>query len=128
MVCSKCQKLTKKTALATPDVKKKSEIYHGSSAASKGAEKGGTTLASSGISKVRTAQLIRMRTGAWSNRASSQSKLLSKSAKNPYAQYSSSCTKCKTKVSQGYSYCQSCAYQKDCELGRSLLHTIRVAC
>lgn len=42
-----------------------------------------------------------------------QSKLVSKSAKNPYAQYSSSCSKCKTKVSQGFTYCQSCAYQND---------------
>lgn len=55
MVCSKCQKLTKKTTLATPEVKKKSEIYHGSSATSKGAEKG-TTLASAGVSKVRAAR------------------------------------------------------------------------
>lgn len=34
MVCAKCQKLTKGTTLATPGVKKKSEIYHGSAAAS----------------------------------------------------------------------------------------------
>lgn len=39
-----------------------------------------------------------------------QSKLLSKAAKNPYAQYSSSCSKCKTKVGQGFTYCQRCAY------------------
>ncbi|SPN98505.1 uncharacterized protein DNG_01550 [Cephalotrichum gorgonifer] len=88
MVCSKCQKLTK-TTLATPDVKKKSEIYYGSSTSAKGLDKKSTTLANAG------------------------SKLLSKSAKNPYAQYSSSCSKCKTKVSQGFSYCQACAYQKD---------------
>jgi hypothetical protein len=38
---------------------------------------------------------------------------LSKNAKNPYAQYSSSCTKCKTKVAQGFTYCQRCAYTSD---------------
>lgn len=93
MVCSKCQKLTKGTTLATPQVKKKSEMYYGSAASSsKTTDKKTTTLANAGISK---------------------SKLLSKTAKNPYAQYSSSCTKCKTKVSQGFSYCQSCAYQAD---------------
>lgn len=118
MVCSKCQKLTRKTTLATPEVKKKSEIYHGSSTTSKGAEKG-STLSSAGVSKVCTARLYPDVGRAFVNGVFVQSKLLSKSAKNPYAQYSSSCTKCKTKVSQGYTYCQSCAYQKDCELGRN---------
>ncbi|PSR76284.1 microtubule-associated protein [Coniella lustricola] len=89
MVCAKCQKLTKGTTLATPGVKKKSEIYHGSSAASSSKS---ATQGQSGIGK---------------------SKLLSKSAKNPYAQYSSSCTKCKTKISQGHTYCNKCAYQAD---------------
>lgn len=54
MVCSKCQKLSKKTTLATPDVKKKSEIYYGSPASSsKSSDKKSSTLANSGISKVR---------------------------------------------------------------------------
>ncbi|PKS11948.1 hypothetical protein jhhlp_001244 [Lomentospora prolificans] len=95
MVCSKCQKLTKGTTLVTPQVKKKSEMYYGSAASSKSTDKKTTTLANAG------------------------SKLLSKSAKNPYAQYSSSCSKCKTKVSQGFTYCQSCAYQSDGEKSRS---------
>ncbi|EFY90208.1 hypothetical protein J3458_007241 [Metarhizium acridum] len=93
MVCTKCQKLSK-TTLATPDVKKKSEMYYGSPAASSSKPSGSksTTLGQSGVVK---------------------SKLLSKSAKNPYAQYSSSCTKCKAKVSQGHSLCQTCAYKND---------------
>ncbi|KAK3996081.1 microtubule-associated protein CRIPT-domain-containing protein [Cladorrhinum sp. PSN332] len=88
MVCAKCQKLTK-TTLATPGVKKKSEMYHGSPASSSSSSKS-ATLGQTGISK---------------------SKLLSKAAKNPYAQYSSTCTKCKTKISQGHTYCHKCAYQ-----------------
>ncbi|KAK1769267.1 microtubule-associated protein CRIPT-domain-containing protein [Phialemonium atrogriseum] len=92
MVCNKCQKLSK-TTLATPGVKKKSDIYHGSPASSSStSEKKSATLGQTGISK---------------------SKLLSKSAKNPYAQYSSTCTKCKTKVSQGHKYCHKCAYQSN---------------
>ncbi|CAN8096409.1 unnamed protein product [Discula destructiva] len=89
MVCGKCQKLSKGTTLATPGVKKKAEIYHGSAtvSASKTPTQGQT-----GIGK---------------------SKLLSKGAKNPYAQYSSSCTKCKSKISQGHSYCNKCSYQSD---------------
>ncbi|CAI0653130.1 hypothetical protein CGCF415_v009448 [Colletotrichum fructicola] len=91
MVCAKCQKLGKGgTTLATPSVKKKSEIYHGSATSSASSSK--ATLGSTGIGK---------------------SKLLSKAAKNPYAQYSSACSKCKTKVSQGHALCQSCAYRAD---------------
>ncbi|KAK3692862.1 microtubule-associated protein CRIPT-domain-containing protein [Podospora appendiculata] len=87
MVCAKCQKLTK-TTLATPGVKKKSEMYHGSAASSSSAaDKKSATAAPNGISK---------------------SKLLSKAAKNPYAH---SCTKCKVKVSQGYMYCNNCAFK-----------------
>ncbi|KAF3770481.1 hypothetical protein M406DRAFT_245833 [Cryphonectria parasitica EP155] len=91
MVCAKCQKLAKGTTLATPGVKKKSEMYHGSPAASSSAA-ASSSKSASGIGK---------------------SKLLSKNAKNPYAQYSSSCTKCKTKITQGHSYCNKCAYQAD---------------
>ncbi|KAK4043984.1 microtubule-associated protein CRIPT-domain-containing protein [Parachaetomium inaequale] len=96
MVCAKCQKLNK-TTLATPSVKKKTEMYYGSpasassSASASGAKKS-ATLGQSGISK---------------------SKLLSKAAKNPYAQYSSSCGRCKTKVSQGHTLCNQCAYRAD---------------
>ncbi|KAG5915475.1 hypothetical protein E4U42_008046 [Claviceps africana] len=93
MVCGKCQKLSK-TTLATPEVKKKSEMYYGSPAGSSTKPSGSkpATIGQSGVVK---------------------SKLLSKSAKNPYAQYSSSCAKCKTKVAQGHSLCQTCAYKND---------------
>ncbi|AEO57744.1 hypothetical protein MYCTH_2304289 [Thermothelomyces thermophilus ATCC 42464] len=101
MVCAKCQKLNK-TVLATPGVKKKSEMYYGSPASSTststssssqaGAAKKSATLGQTGVSK---------------------SKLLSKAAKNPYAQYSSSCTRCKAKISQGHTYCNQCAYRAD---------------
>lgn len=57
MVCAKCQKLSKGTTLATPDVKKKSEMYYGSSAgtgsSSKGAGTKSATLGQNGIGKVR---------------------------------------------------------------------------
>ena len=97
MVCAKCQKLNK-TTLATPGVKKKAEMYYGSPASSSSASgKKSTTLGQTGISK---------------------SKLLSKAAKNPYAQYSSACTRCKTKVSQGHTFCNQCAYRSDCEFDR----------
>ncbi|PFH58797.1 hypothetical protein XA68_13189 [Ophiocordyceps unilateralis] len=92
MVCAKCQKL-KSTTLATPEVKKKSDIYYGSPAsASSSKTTKSTTLGQTGIAK---------------------SKLLSKSAKNPYAQYASSCTKCKTRITQGHTFCHTCAYQND---------------
>ncbi|KAL2024397.1 hypothetical protein VTK56DRAFT_8208 [Thermocarpiscus australiensis] len=90
MVCAKCQKV-KKTTLATPEVKKKSEMYYGSPASSTSSlDKKSATLGQTGVSK---------------------SKLLSKAAKNPYAQYSSSCSRCKTKISQGHTYCNQCAYR-----------------
>ncbi|TEA22205.1 hypothetical protein C8034_v002136 [Colletotrichum sidae] len=91
MVCAKCQKLGKSgTTLATPSVKKKSEMYHGSAASTASSSK--ATLGNTGVGK---------------------SKLLSKAAKNPYAQYSSACSKCKTKCSHGHALCQSCAYRAD---------------
>ncbi|PHH63975.1 hypothetical protein CDD81_5194 [Ophiocordyceps australis] len=95
MVCAKCQKLSKGTTLATPGVKKKSDMYYGSPAtasSSKSAASKSATIGQTGIGK---------------------SKLLSKSAKNPYAQYSSSCTKCKTKITQSHTYCNTCAYKND---------------
>ena len=53
MVCSKCEKLAK-TTLATPGVKKKSEMYYGSPAgSSKGSDKKpSATLGQNGIGKV----------------------------------------------------------------------------
>lgn len=53
MVCSRCQKLAKGTALATPAVKKKSEMYHGSSASK-------PTLGQTGVGKVLTASLAQL--------------------------------------------------------------------
>lgn len=54
MVCAKCQKLSKATALATPDVKKKSEMYYGSPAGSnsKGVGTKSATIGQNGIGKV----------------------------------------------------------------------------
>jgi hypothetical protein len=72
MVCAKCQKLAKSTTtLATPAVKKKSDMYYGSpaSSSSAGSVKKPATLGQTGVTK---------------------SKLLSKAAKNPYAQYARS--------------------------------------
>ncbi|KAI4146925.1 MAG: hypothetical protein LQ341_001940 [Variospora aurantia] len=50
MVCAKCQKQLKSTALATPAVKKKTEMYYGSPTGSSGriektASTGGSTAA-----------------------------------------------------------------------------------
>ncbi|KAL5360125.1 PDZ-binding protein, partial [Aspergillus floccosus] len=104
MVCAKCQKKLKSTELATPGVKRKSEMYYGSPATSgggAGGESKKSTLGNTGIGK---------------------SKLLSSKAKNPYAAYASSCDLCKTKTEQGKKYCQRCAYQKNaCPMcGKSL--------
>ena len=95
MVCAKCQRSLQKTTLATPGVKRKSDLYYGSPAGDKkSSSTAGTTssatLGATGIGK---------------------SKLLSKAAKNPYAAYSNSCAKCKTKIDRGHKYCQSCAYK-----------------
>ncbi|KAI9930472.1 hypothetical protein ASPWEDRAFT_106882 [Aspergillus wentii DTO 134E9] len=95
MVCSKCQKKLKSTELATPGVKRKSEMYYGSPSTTLGG--GGesskkATLGSTGIGK---------------------SKLLTSKAKNPYAAYASACENCKTKTEQGKKFCQRCAYQKN---------------
>jgi cysteine-rich PDZ-binding protein len=52
MVCTKCQKL-QSTKLATPEVKKKSEIYFGSPASSsKSNDKKSATLGQNGVGKV----------------------------------------------------------------------------
>ncbi|RQM06367.1 hypothetical protein DH86_00001168 [Scytalidium sp. 3C] len=52
MVCAKCQKVMKATTLATPGVKKKSEIYYGSPASSsKDSGKTSATVGSSGVTK-----------------------------------------------------------------------------
>lgn len=56
MVCAKCQKVSKSTTLATPGVKKKSEIYFGSAASSSSKRgektKSSATAGNSGIGKV----------------------------------------------------------------------------
>ncbi|KAH6687305.1 cript family protein [Plectosphaerella plurivora] len=99
MVCTKCQKLGRGgTTLATPSVKKKSEIYHGSPASGSGGIKTATT---GGATKSATLG----QTGI------GKSKLLSKAAKNPYAAYASACGKCKKSVAQGHAFCHACAYR-----------------
>ncbi|MCJ1452120.1 hypothetical protein MMC28_002462 [Mycoblastus sanguinarius] len=54
MVCAKCQKLQKKTELATPAVKRKNEMYYGSPTLSNSVagSKPSATLGSTGIGKV----------------------------------------------------------------------------
>lgn len=56
MVCAKCQKLQKKTELATPGVKRRNEMYYGSPASSttSAGDKSRTsaTLGTTGIGKV----------------------------------------------------------------------------
>ncbi len=53
MVCTKCAKLATGTKLATPGVKRKSDMYYGSPAStSAGAEKKSATLGQSGVGKV----------------------------------------------------------------------------
>lgn len=54
MVCSKCQKKVKSTELATPGVKRKSEMYYGSPATTSGGEnsRSKATLGGTGVSKV----------------------------------------------------------------------------
>lgn len=61
MVCAKCQKKLKATELATPGVKRKSEMYYGSPSSTLGgggdakAKSGkGPTLGNTGVSKVCT--------------------------------------------------------------------------
>ncbi|OBT49602.1 hypothetical protein VE04_09701 [Pseudogymnoascus sp. 24MN13] len=100
MVCAKCQKLTKPTSPATPGVKKKSEMYYGSPAGTKTASAG-----SSGVGKSTSATLGQTSIG--------KSKLLSASAKNPYAAYAAKCTgkECVTKIESGRKYCNKCAYR-----------------
>ncbi|APA15199.1 hypothetical protein sscle_14g099690 [Sclerotinia sclerotiorum 1980 UF-70] len=96
MVCAKCQKKSSgTTSLATPEVKKKNDMYFGSpagSSSSKAGTKTSATLGNNGIGK---------------------SKLLSKAARNPYATYSTTCTgkECSTKIDQGRKYCLKCSYK-----------------
>lgn len=52
MVCAKCQRLLKATELATPGVKRKSEMYYGSHATVADKRKPSATQGNSGISKV----------------------------------------------------------------------------
>ena len=60
MVCAKCQKKLKSTELATPGVKRKSEMYYGSPATTVGGGgdatskvKGKATMGNTGVGKVR---------------------------------------------------------------------------
>ena len=58
MVCTKCQKVVKKTELATPGVKRKNDMYYGSPTSSTAAgsahnkSKASATLGSTGVAKV----------------------------------------------------------------------------
>ena len=58
MVCIKCQKVQKKTELATPGVKRKNDMYYGSpatsvpSGSSVGKNKTSATLGHNGVGKV----------------------------------------------------------------------------
>ncbi|KAF7117981.1 hypothetical protein CNMCM5793_007350 [Aspergillus hiratsukae] len=116
MVCAKCQKKLKSTELATPGVKRKSEMYYGSPAATLGGGGGAGAGAGAGPATGTKSKPTLGNTGI------GKSKLLSSKAKNPYAAYSSSCELCKTKTEQGRKYCQRCAYQKNaCPMcGKSL--------
>ena len=63
MVCSKCQRLSKSTTLATPNVKKKSEMYYGSPAgSSQSVDKSkSATVGNNGIGKVGARSAINLR-------------------------------------------------------------------
>ncbi len=115
MVCSKCQKQMKKTELATPGVKHRNDMYYGSPAAGKTGSsdksKASATLGTSGIGKVIEFDVSGKLHDSKLIGVPLQSKLLSKSAKNPYNAYSSSCSTCKTKTEQGRSYCHRCAFK-----------------
>lgn len=56
MVCAKCQKVQKKTELATPGVKRKNDIYYGSPSSSTSGKSTGSkpsaTLGNTGVGKV----------------------------------------------------------------------------
>lgn len=57
MVCAKCQKISKKTELATPSVKRKNDLYYGSPASTSvgnsDKSKTSATLRNNGVGKVR---------------------------------------------------------------------------
>lgn len=111
MVCSKCQRTLQKTTLATPGVKQKNDMYHGCPAGSKTTSSliSSATLGNTGIGK---------------------SKLLSKNAKNPYAVYSSTCSKCKARCTAGHKLCQRCAYKagngKNCSISALSLSDVDI--
>ncbi|KAL4931914.1 cysteine-rich PDZ-binding protein [Aspergillus undulatus] len=118
MVCAKCQKKLKSTELATPGVKRKSEMYYGSPSTVSGSGGAGGT-GTSASTKGGAASAFKPTLG---NTGVSKNKLLSSKAKNPYAAYSSSCDVCKTKTEAGRKFCQRCAYQRNaCPMcGKSL--------
>jgi hypothetical protein len=96
MVCAKCARLsTNKTTLATSTVTRKSD-----------------TLTSSGISYTsKPGRLTSATSAAQGPSGIGKSKLLSASARNPYAAYAASCEKCKVKVQQGHKFCHKCSYK-----------------
>ncbi|KAI9375619.1 PDZ-binding protein [Aspergillus egyptiacus] len=119
MVCAKCQKKLKATELATPGVKRKSEMYYGSPSTTLG---GGSGSGSGGAGTGTATAAASKGKSTLGSTGVSKNKLLSAKAKNPYAAYSSSCEMCKTKTETGRKYCQRCAYQKNaCPMcGKSL--------
>ncbi|KAI5284630.1 hypothetical protein KEM55_000974, partial [Ascosphaera atra] len=100
MVCTKCAKKLQKTSLATPDVKRKSDVYLSGSTSNVGG--------ASARAKEREREKARQQgnAAAGSGQGISKSKLLSGKAKNPYAAYASSCKSCKTRCEVGRKYCQ----------------------
>ncbi|KAI4152147.1 MAG: hypothetical protein LQ340_003083 [Diploschistes diacapsis] len=107
MVCAKCQRLSKGTTLATPGVKRKSEIYYGSPASGSGAGNASSSSNKNKTSSSSSSSAVLGKAGV------SKSKLLGKNAKNPYASYSSSCRKCTAKTEQGKVLCHGCAYKEN---------------
>ncbi|QSL64763.1 hypothetical protein MERGE_002065 [Pneumocystis wakefieldiae] len=97
MVCSECEK--KGISLATPSVKKKSEIYMGSEMA---------------------------KIAATSERKIGENKLLSNSAKKRYDPYGVGCKTCKQRTHHlGAKYCPGCAYKQGrCSIcGKKIMDT-----
>ena len=110
MVCTKCQRLAAPTTLATPGVKRRSEIYHGSPASGSGIGNSSSSLPSS---RNKTSTSTTSSAAVLGNAGVSKSKLLSKAAKNPYASYGGSCRKCSGKTEQGKVLCHMCAYKSN---------------
>lgn len=104
MVCAKCTKAMTPTTLATSTPTSRKEMYYGSPASK-------SSPASS--SSAKTNPYTTKKPTATINPTIGKSKLLSSSAKNPYAIYSATCSskECFTKIDAGRKYCNKCAYR-----------------